>query len=166
MISARRIRHDLTRTTHPLTEWWWTVDRLLLAAMVALMLTRRGAVAGGQPARWRPGSGSIHFTSFNRHVLFLLPSFIVMIGVSFLSPRQIRRSALIVFALSVVLIVATLWFGSGGQGRAALDHPDRRQHPGFGIRQARLRGAGGVAVCGIRRAGPKCRRPRWRWRCC
>jgi cell division protein FtsW len=49
-------------------------------------------------------------------VLFLLPSFIVLIGVSFLSPRQIRRSALIVFAVSIALIVVTLLIGPEVKG--------------------------------------------------
>ncbi|ABE62103.1 cell cycle protein [Nitrobacter hamburgensis X14] len=99
----------------PLSEWWWTVDRLLLAAMVLLMLT--GVVlslAASPSVATRIGLDPFHF--FHRHVLFLLPSIIVMVGVSFLSPRQIRRSALIVFALSVVLIVATLWLGPEVKG--------------------------------------------------
>jgi cell division protein FtsW len=62
----------------------------------------------------RIGLDPFHF--FNRHVLFLLPSFIVMIAVSFLSPRQIRRTALIVFAVSVLLIVATLLIGPEVKG--------------------------------------------------
>ena len=99
----------------PFSEWWWTVDRLLLAAIIALML---GGVilslAASPPVATRIGLDPFHF--FNRHVLFLLPSFIVLIGVSFLSPRQIRRSALIVFAISVVLIVATLLFGPEVKG--------------------------------------------------
>ena len=99
----------------PFSEWWWTVDRLLLAAFLTLML---GGVilslAASPPVATRIGLDPFHF--FNRHVLFLLPSFIVMIGVSFLSPRQIRRSALIVFAISVVLIVATLLFGAEVKG--------------------------------------------------
>src|ERR1700682_2680277 len=37
----------------------------------------------------------------------------------------------------------------GGKRLAALDHPDRPQHPGFRIRKTRLRGAGGVVVRGI-----------------
>jgi len=45
-----------------------------------------------------------------------LPAFIVLIGVSFLSPRQIRRTALIVLALSIALIVATLLFGPEVKG--------------------------------------------------
>ncbi|MEO6779846.1 MAG: putative peptidoglycan glycosyltransferase FtsW, partial [Bradyrhizobium sp.] len=66
------------------------------------------------PVATRIGLDPFHF--FNRHVLFLLPSFIVMIAVSFLSPRQIRRTALIVFALSIALIVATLLVGPEVKG--------------------------------------------------
>ncbi|MBI3699252.1 MAG: putative lipid II flippase FtsW [Afipia sp.] len=99
----------------PLSEWWWTVDRMLLAAIMALML---GGVilslAASPPVAARLGLDPFHF--FNRHVIFLIPSIIVMIGVSFLSPRQIRRSALIVFALSVALIVATLLIGPEVKG--------------------------------------------------
>ena len=99
----------------PLSEWWWTVDRWLLAAMILLMLT--GVVlslAASPSVATRIGLDPFHF--FHRHVLFLLPSIVVMVGVSFLSPRQIRRSALIVFGLSIVLIVATLAFGPEVKG--------------------------------------------------
>ena len=99
----------------PLSEWWWTVDRLLLAAFVTLML---GGVilslAASPPVAVRIGLDPFHF--FNRHVLFLLPSLIVMLGVSFLSPRQVRRSALIVFTISVILVVATLLLGPEVKG--------------------------------------------------
>src|ERR1700744_440955 len=99
----------------PLSEWWWTVDRLQLAAIIALMLA--GIIlslAASPPVATRIGLDPFHF--FNRHVLFLLPSFIVMIGVSFLSPRQIRRSALLVFAVSIALIVLTLLMGPEVKG--------------------------------------------------
>jgi len=106
----------ISREQHtPFSEWWWTVDRLLLAAIIVLIL---GGVilslAASPPVATRIKLDSFHF--FNRHVMFLLPSFIVMIAVSFLSPRQIRRSALIVFAISVALIVATLLFGPEVKG--------------------------------------------------
>src|SRR6201991_2932563 len=99
----------------PLSEWWWTVDRLQLAAIIALMLA--GIIlslAASPPVATRIGLDPFHF--FNRHVFFLLPSFIVMIAVSFLSPRQIRRSALIVFAIAIALIVATLLVGPEVKG--------------------------------------------------
>ena len=99
----------------PLSEWWWTVDRLLLAAIMTLML---GGVilslAASPPVAARLHLDPFHF--FNRHVIFLLPSIVVMIAVSFLSPRQIRRSALIGFAISVALIVATLLIGPEVKG--------------------------------------------------
>src|SRR3954464_6262864 len=99
----------------PFSEWWWTVDRALLAGIVALMVG--GGIlslAASPPVATRIGLDPFHF--FNRHVLFLLPSFMVLIGVSFLSPRQIRRAALIVFAASIVLIVATLLLGPEVKG--------------------------------------------------
>src|SRR5450432_2458544 len=99
----------------PFSEWWWTVDRLLLAAIIALMLA--GIIlslAASPPVATRIGLDPFHF--FNRHVLFLLPSFIVLIGVSFMSPRQIRRAALIVFVVSILLIVATLLIGPEVKG--------------------------------------------------
>jgi cell division protein FtsW len=100
---------------NPFSDWWWTVDRLQLAAIIALIL---GGVilslAASPQVATRIGLDPFHF--FNRHVLFLLPSFIVLIGVSFLSPRQIRRTALIVFAVSVALIVLTLLFGPEVKG--------------------------------------------------
>src|SRR6187549_4037254 len=95
----------------PLSEWWWTVDRLLLAAIIALMLA--GVIlslAASPPVATRIGLDPFHF--FGRHVLFLVPSLMVLIGVSFLSPKQIRRLALLVFVVSIILIVATLAFGA------------------------------------------------------
>jgi cell division protein FtsW len=99
----------------PLSQWWWTVDRLLLAALTALIL---GGIilslAASPPVATRIGLDPFHF--FNRHVMFILPAFAVMIGVSFLSPRQVRRSALIMFGISVVLLAATLVFGAEVKG--------------------------------------------------
>src|SRR5215216_1544496 len=100
---------------NPLSEWWWTVDRLQLGAIMALML---GGVilslAASPPVATRIGLDPFHF--FGRHVLLLLPSFLVLIGVSFLSPQHIRRLALLVFVASILLIVATLAFGPEVKG--------------------------------------------------
>src|SRR5690606_13528838 len=99
----------------PLSEWWWTVDRPLLGAIVALML---GGIilslAASPPVAARIGLEPFHF--FNKHVVFLLPALAVMLGVSFLSPRQVRRAAAVVFAASIVLLVMTLLFGMEVKG--------------------------------------------------
>jgi cell division protein FtsW len=99
----------------PFTEWWWTVDKPLFGAILVLMLT--GVIlslAASPPVATRIGLDPFHF--FSRHVMFLAPSFMVLLGVSFLSPRSIRRSALIIFTLSIILIVLTLAIGPEVKG--------------------------------------------------
>ncbi|QOZ27580.1 MULTISPECIES: putative lipid II flippase FtsW [Bradyrhizobium] len=99
----------------PFSDWWWTVDKLLLVAIAALMLA--GVIlslAASPPVATRIGLDPFHF--FNRHVMFLVPSLLVLIGVSFMTPRQIRRTALIVLAVSIGLIVLTLLVGPEVKG--------------------------------------------------
>jgi cell division protein FtsW len=99
----------------PLSEWWWTVDRLLLAGLVTLVLA--GIIlslAASPPVASRIGLDSFHF--FNRHVAFILPVLFVLVATSFLTPRQIRRAALVMFAVSVALLIATLLFGAEVKG--------------------------------------------------
>ena len=99
----------------PFAAWWWTIDKLMLAALATLMLG--GIVlslAASPPVAARIGLDPFHFV--NRHVLFLIPALFVLIATSFLSPRQIRRTALIVFAISVALLAATLIVGTEIKG--------------------------------------------------
>jgi cell division protein FtsW len=94
----------------PFGEWWWTVDKLTLAAVGALMLA--GVVlslAASPPVAGRLGLDPFFFV--NRHIIYLLISVPVMLGMSFLTPRQIRRLAIIVFAVSLVMVAATPVFG-------------------------------------------------------
>ena len=99
----------------PFAEWWWTVDKLTLAAFGALMLA--GVVlslAASPPVAGRLGLDPFYFV--NRHILFLAPTIAVLLGVSFLSPRQIRRLSLIVFAISLCLVALTPVFGAEIKG--------------------------------------------------
>jgi cell division protein FtsW len=99
----------------PFADWWWTVDRLLLAAFIALMLA--GIIlslAASPPVANRLGLDAFYF--FNRHLFYLLPAIFVMLVVSFLSPRWIRRIALVVFFVSLALTAATLFFGAEVKG--------------------------------------------------
>ena len=93
----------------PFGDWWYTVDRLMLGALAVLMLG--GIVlslAASPPVAVRIGLDPFHFV--NRHVLFLIPAFMVLIATSALSPRNVRRLSLAVFIASVALLVATLQF--------------------------------------------------------
>jgi len=95
--------------------WWWTVDRLLLAALLALMLA--GIIlslAASPPVASRLGLDPFYFV--NRHVLYLIPALAVMLATSFLPPRHIRRLAVIVFIVSLLLVAATLHYGAEVKG--------------------------------------------------
>jgi cell division protein FtsW len=99
----------------PFADWWRTTDRLTLAAVVVLMLG--GIVlslAASPPVAARLNLDAFHFV--NRHVLFLAPAMLVLLATSLLSPRQIRRLALVVFVISAVLVAATPFFGAEIKG--------------------------------------------------
>jgi cell division protein FtsW len=95
--------------------WWWTIDRSLLTALLTLMLA--GIIlslAASPPVASRLGLDPFYFVG--RHVLYLIPALAVMLTTSFLSPRHIRRLAVIVFVLSLALVAATLQFGAEVKG--------------------------------------------------
>jgi cell division protein FtsW len=99
----------------PFGERWWTVDKLTLAAVGALMLA--GVVlslAASPPVASRLGLEPFYFV--DRHIIYLVPAIAVMLGVSFLSPRQIRRLAVIVFTVSVVMVALTQVYGAEIKG--------------------------------------------------
>ncbi len=99
----------------PFAAWWWTVDRFMLVAIGAIMLG--GIVlslAASPPVAARLGLDPFYFV--HRHVLYLLPAIAVMLVTSFLSPRQIRRIALVVFVVSLMMVVATLFIGAEVKG--------------------------------------------------
>jgi len=99
----------------PFADWWWTIDRWLLASIAGLMVL--GLVltlAGSPPVAERLGLPTFHFV--NRQVGYLLPALAVMIGTSFLSPRLVRRAALVIFIISLALVIGTLFFGQEVKG--------------------------------------------------
>ena len=96
-------------------DWWWTVDRLTLGVLVALMLG--GIVlclAASPPVATRIGLDPFHFV--DRQVLFLIPAAAVLFATSFLSPREVRQVSLIVFFVSLILVAATPHFGAEIKG--------------------------------------------------
>src|SRR5262245_11425464 len=99
----------------PFASWWWTVDRLMLAAVATVMLAGIiSSLAASPPVAARIGLDPFYFV--HRHILYLLPALVVMIAVSFMPPRQIRRLALLVFIVSFLLVIATLHFGAEVKG--------------------------------------------------
>lgn len=113
----------------PVANWWWTIDRYFLAACLALMgLGVLLSFAASPAVAQRIGLDSFHFVE--RQTIFMIPAVGVMIGVSFLSPRQIRRFALILLCASLFLMAAALSSASRsrapGAGSASLAFPFSR----------------------------------------
>lgn len=99
----------------PVAEWFWTIDRFFLATFIVLMGVGFMLSFAASPAvAERLGLDSFHFVK--RHAFFLLPALAVMIGISFFSPRQVRRAAMILFLVSIGLMILALFFGQEVKG--------------------------------------------------
>ncbi len=99
----------------PVADWFWTIDRFFLATFILLMgIGFMLSFAASPAVAERLNLDSFHFVK--RHAAFLLPSLAVMIGISFLSPRQVRRTAMILLLVSLALMVLALFFGAEVKG--------------------------------------------------
>lgn len=103
------------RNTSALGRWWMTVDRPAFFAMMALISIGLFLVAAGSPpvAR-RIGLPDFYFVT--RHQMFLFFSTIVMVVVSMMDSQQIRRLAVIGFAVTVLLLVLLPLIGYENKG--------------------------------------------------
>ncbi|MDO8839862.1 MAG: putative lipid II flippase FtsW [Parvibaculum sp.] len=106
----------LARTNRSLiAEWWWTVDKWTLLCLVCLMVLGGVLALAASPAvAMRINLPPFHFVY--RQMLFFLPALAVMIGVSLLNVRQVRRLAALVFVGALVLMVLTLFIGPEVKG--------------------------------------------------
>ncbi|GLS41393.1 cell division protein FtsW [Mesorhizobium tianshanense] len=94
----------------PVATWWWTVDRWFLAAFLSLMgLGIVLSFAASPAVAQRIGLDSFHFAT--RQIIFTIPALGMMLVVSFLDSRQIRRMALAMLCIMLVLMVAVLYIG-------------------------------------------------------
>lgn len=92
------------------SDWWWTVDRWLLSGLCALMVA--GVVltmAASPPVAERLGLPTFHFV--NRQLLYLAPAALVMVAISFLDARGVRRAALILYVAGMAGVLVALQFG-------------------------------------------------------
>jgi cell division protein FtsW len=93
-----------------LGRWWWTVDRWTLFSVIALIFFGYVLVLAASPAV----AERIHQSRdlfILKQVLFLAVSGVVVVGVSLLSPRGVRRLALFGCAIALALTLLTLFHG-------------------------------------------------------
>jgi cell division protein FtsW len=98
-----------------LAEWWWTVDREMLAALVLLIGIGMVLSFAASPAvAIRHGFDEWHFVI--RHAGFAVAAIGVMIAVSLLPPRWVRIVALVTLLASIGLLALTLVYGTEVNG--------------------------------------------------
>lgn len=156
--------------TSPIARWWWTVDRssigiaFALAAIGIMIL-----IAAGPGAAERMGIESPFYFLF-RQLMFMPFAIGSMLALSTLSPLQARRLGTVVFAGSLSLCVAALFFApeiNGARrwfslGSFALQ-PSEFLKPGFvifaawmlaeGVRDPKFPGAAIAMACFALSAG-------------
>ena len=94
-----------------LPQWWRTIDRWSLAAIVGLFLigTLLG-LAASPPLAVRNGLEPFHYVW--RQAAFGVLAFVLMLAVSMMSPLRLRRWSVIAFGTSVVALALLPFFGT------------------------------------------------------
>jgi cell division protein FtsW len=91
-------------------RWWWTVDRWTLVALAILIGIGALLVTAASPAV----AERIHLPTFyfvEHQAIMLVPTLMLILGVSLLSPRGVRRLGLGMFAIFYLLTALTLVAG-------------------------------------------------------
>lgn len=128
----------------PIAEWWRTVDRWFLAAFILLIgLGLVLSFAASPAVAERIGNGNVdpmHFVE--RHFFFMFPAIVTMIVVSFFPALWIRRLATLLFAVFLVLLFLTLFFGTEIKGSTRW-----LPLPGFSIQPSEFLKPAFVVMC-------------------
>jgi cell division protein FtsW len=98
-----------------LSDWWFTVDRLMFFGLLLLM----GAglvlsLAASPPIAAKFNVEPFYFV--RRHAALLLPAVAIMFAASTLTPKQIRRASLVIFLVGIALMVLILVIGPEVKG--------------------------------------------------
>lgn len=98
-----------------LGNWWWSVDRWLLGALGLLMIFGTVLIAAASPAI----AERLHQPSFYfvlRHFFYLVPAVVMIVGISMMSPRTIRRMAIVIFLIVLAMLFLVPVIGSEHNG--------------------------------------------------
>ena len=110
-------RYTFARTDRsPLGRWWWTVDHWLLGATVLLIVLGVLLSFGNSPAAASRMNvhDPIHFAV--RQTVFGLGAAVLMLLVSMLTPRLIRRTSFFFYLGSIAVMFALVFIGHEAKG--------------------------------------------------
>ena len=93
-----------------LADWFWTIDRFFLAVFMLLMgIGFMLSFAGSPAVAQRIGLEPFFFVK--RHAMFLVPAIATMFAISFMTPRQVRRTAILILLVALAMMLFALFFG-------------------------------------------------------
>ena len=93
-----------------LSRWWWTIDRWMLLMIVVLIVLGLWLAMTASPAvAERLGLDAMHFVK--RQGMFLGLTLSVLLVISMMPTRVVRRMAILAFPATIALIIATLAIG-------------------------------------------------------
>ncbi|MGI9403783.1 MAG: FtsW/RodA/SpoVE family cell cycle protein [Hyphomicrobium sp.] len=96
-------------------DWWFTVDHVLLSAILAIVAAGLVFSLAASPAvAIKKGLPTYHFVE--RHMVFSAAGVVIMLAVSLFSPLAVRRFALALFAAAIAGMIAVHFFGPEIQG--------------------------------------------------
>jgi cell division protein FtsW len=102
--------------------WWWTTDRWLLGAVVILLalgVLLSFAASPAAAARMNVGD-PFHFAV--RQSVFAVAAAIVLLSVSMMDVRGVRRTAFFVYLISIVVMIALPFIGHEAKGATRWIH--------------------------------------------
>ena len=109
--------HAFSRSDRsPLGVWWWTTDRWLLGAVAVLIglgILLSFAASPAAAARMNVGD-PFHFAL--RQCVFAVVGASVLIGVSMLEVRHVRRLAFFIYIGAILLMIALPFLGHSAKG--------------------------------------------------
>jgi len=120
-----------------LSDWWFSIDHRLLAAVIFLLLAGLVMSFGAGPAAAeRLGLPDFYFVK--RHAMFVMLAVLVLLPVSMMSPRRVRRFAVFLCLVGLALMVFALVQGIERNGAVRWVHfaglavqPSEIVKPGF-----------------------------------
>ena len=96
-------------------NWWWTIDRTMLAGVAFLALVGLVLIFAASPAVGERVYGAeMHFVV--KHLFFLIPASALLLGVSLLAPLGVLRLSVGMLALFGILLLLTLAFAPEVKG--------------------------------------------------
>ncbi len=98
-----------------ISKWWWTVNRPLLFCFILMMVIGVFLAMAATPmVATHIGIDKFYF--LKRHLLYIIPSLLIIFSTSNLSYKNIKKFSLILFFIALFLALLTLFLGTEIKG--------------------------------------------------